>query len=121
MSEDRSEMLERHGRCDVDDRRPRFGDCEAFPDPPFELGKVISGALCALVERVMLAAVDRLLRRERLDLFGEARGRSLAKGAYALDEIGFPHRKSARQSVVNSCRFDASAVPQTRRGRIPAE
>src|SRR5260221_12978125 len=69
----------------------------------------------------MLAAVNRFLGGEALDLFGELGRRALAERADAFDEIGLADREGRRQRVVNSSRFDAPAVPQSRSGRIAAE
>ena len=121
MRDDRGEMLERHGRGDVDDRRPALGDRQPLGHPLLELGQIIASVGGALVERVMLAAVDRFLRGEALDLFGELGRGALAERPHAFDEIGFADREGRGQRVVNSGRFDAPAVPQSRSGRIPAE
>ena len=48
----------------------------------------------------MLAAVDRFLRRERLDLLGKLGRRAFAKSANALDEEGLALGKGRRQCVV---------------------
>jgi len=44
----------------------------------------------------MLAAVDRFLRSERLDLLGQLRRRAVAELAHALDEKGFADREGGR-------------------------
>ena len=92
-----------------------------FCDRALELRQVVAGIRRALVERVMLAAVDRFLRGEGLDLLGELGRRAFAERADALDEIGLAHREGRRQRIVDSSRFDAPAVPKTRRGRLAAE
>src|SRR5207237_1426732 len=68
VRDDRRKMLERHGRSDIDDRRPFARDRKALLDLRFELREVIARLRRSAVERGMLAAVDRLLGRKSLDL-----------------------------------------------------
>src|SRR6185503_2420666 len=58
---------------------------------------------------------------ETLDLFGELRRRSVAERADAVDEESFTPGKGRRQRIIDSGRFDAPAVPKSRRGRGAAE
>ena len=60
------------GGFDARDRQPLF-------DLRLELRQVVAGIGRALVERVMLAAVDRLLRGEGLDLLGQLGRRAVAE------------------------------------------
>ena len=92
-------------------------DRQPLLDLRFELRQVVARIRRALVERVMLAAVDRFLGGEALDLLGELGRRAVAERADALDEKGLADREGRRQRVVDSSRFDAPAVPQARRGR----
>src|SRR5690348_287023 len=121
VREDRGEMLERHGCSEADDRRPPPGDREALLDPLLELAEIVPALLRALVEGVMLAAVNRFLRRERLDLLGELRRSSVAERAHALDEKGLTLGKGRRKRVVDSGRFYTPAVPKSRGRGIAAE
>src|SRR5438309_1499996 len=69
----------------------------------------------------MLAAVNRFLGGEALDLFGQLGRRAFAERTHAFHEIGFADREGGGQRIVNSGRFDAPAMPQSWRGRIAAE
>src|SRR5215213_11718953 len=89
VREDGREMLERHRRSKAHDRRAMLGQSEPVGDPRFQLGQVVARIFRALVERIMLAAVDRFLRRERLDFLRELGRSALPEIAYAFDEIGF--------------------------------
>jgi len=60
----------------------------------------------------MLAAVDRFLGGERLDVGGELRRCAFPKGSHALDEEGLAGGKSRGQSVVNCSGRDIAAMPQ---------
>src|SRR5206468_2720376 len=72
-----------------------------------------AGPLGALVKRVMLAAVDRFLGRERLDLGGKLGRRALPERAHAFDKERLSFREGGRQRIVDSRRFDPPAVPQS--------
>ncbi len=121
MGEDRGEMLERHGRREADDRRLGLGDREPLLDPRLQLRQVVAGVGGAAVEGEMLAAVDHFLGGERLDFLGQLRVGAVAERAHAFDEEGLAAREGRRQRVVNSGRFDPSAVPQPLRRRVAAE
>src|SRR4051812_11370821 len=89
VREDGGEMLERHGCRKADDRRLVARDRQPFLDLRLELRQIVTRLRRALVESVMLAAVDRLLRREALDLVRKLGRRALAERAHAFDEEGF--------------------------------
>src|SRR6202008_1520913 len=93
MREDGSEMLKCHGRRETDDWRPASSDRQPPLDALFELRQVVSRRRRALVEGVMLAAVDCFLGGEALDLLGELGRRSLPELAHAFDEEGFAGRE----------------------------
>src|SRR4051794_27256986 len=93
VRKDRREMLERHGRRDIHDRRPVLGDREPLRHSLLELRQIVSSVSGALVERVMLAAVDSFLGGEALYLLGELGRRAFAERAHAFDEISFANRK----------------------------
>ena len=132
----------------VDDRpEKRYRELESFPGfeideiaarrfgkltgevnlPPVRFAEVgtpliyLSYIRPAVFAGAMLAAVDRFLRRERLDFLSQLGRRAGAKGAYAFDEIGFADRERARQRIIDCGRFDSPAVPKTRRRGVPAE
>ena len=69
----------------------------------------------------MLAAVDRLLRRERLDFLGQPSRSAIAELAHALDEERLAGRKRRRQRIVDCSRFDAPAVPKSQLRGAAAE
>ena len=68
--------------------------------------------LGALGVVVMLAAVDRLLRREGPDVGGELGRRAIPKGSHALDEKSLARRQSRGKGVVNGGGRDIPAMPQ---------
>ena len=96
VRQDRREMLERHRRRKADDGGLALGHRQPLFDLRFELAEVVAGVGSALVERLMLAAVDCFLGSEALDFFGELGRRTVAKSAYALDEKGLTRRKGRR-------------------------
>ena len=111
VGEDGGEMLERHGRREADDRRLRLGDAQAILDLLLQLRQIVAGVGRAAVERVMLAAVDRFLGGECLDLLGELGRRALAEGANALDEERLAGGEGGRKRIVDCGRLDAPAMP----------
>src|SRR5438309_4977001 len=114
-------MLKRHRRGEADDRGLVAGDREALLNLRLELRQVVAGLAGPFVEGIMLAAVNRLLRREGLDLLGELGRRAFAERTDTLDEESLPCRKGRRQRIVDCSRFDARAVPQPWRGSFAAE
>src|SRR4051794_10028434 len=96
MCEDGGEMLECHGRGETDDRRLPARDRQSLLDLRFELRQIVARVRRALVESVVLAAVDRFLRREALDFLGELGRSAVAEGAHAFDEKGLTGRESRR-------------------------
>ena len=90
-----------------------LGDRKAAFDLRLELRQVVARVRRAAVEGGMLAAVDRFLGGEGLDLLGQLGRRAVAKGAHAFDEEGLADREGRRQSVVDGGGLDPPAVPQT--------
>ena len=78
----------------------------------FEFRKVVPRIRGSTIERRVLAAVDRFLRGEALDLLRQLRRRAIAERADALDEKGLADRERRRQRVVDGGGLHASAVPQ---------
>ena len=111
VREDGGEMLERHGRREADDRRLAPGHAEPVFDLLLELRQIVAGVGRAAVERVMLAAVDRFLGGEALDLLGQLGRGALAERADALDEERLAGREGGRQRIVDCGRLDAPAMP----------
>ena len=111
VREDGGEMLERHGRREADDRRLGPGDARRYSTCASSFDKIVAGIGRAPVERVMLAAVDRFLGGEALDLLGELGRRALAERAHALDEERLAGREGGRKRIVDCGRLDAPAMP----------
>src|SRR5688572_2899213 len=111
MGDHGGEMLERHGRGEVDDRRAGLGLLEPLVDSFLERSDVVAGLDRALVEGDMLAAVHHLLGGEGADLLGEPWRRSVAEGADALDEKGLALGKGDRKRVVERAAIGVAGQP----------
>src|SRR4051812_27972799 len=90
-------------------------------DALLELREIVAGIRSTAVERVVLAAVNGFLGRERLDFVGKLQRRAFAKAANALHEISLALRKGRGKRIVDGGGLDPAAMPQALCQRLAIE
>ena len=115
------DVLERHCRGEIDDRRALAGEIEPRLDPRLDRGDVVARAGRRPVESDVLARVVRFLPHECADLGLELGRRAFAVRLDRFDEQRFPAGEGDRQRIVPRGRHRIAFQPPARRLLVAAE